>query len=118
MEDNHIIQNALDLIDNRITERIAPQELANECGYSVFYFNRLFSSVIGITLAAYVTRRKLQHALFDLSCGEKLLTLRLNMVLKHMPVLPGLLKNVSGIPRLFTGFTPFAVGRREWNLTN
>ena len=48
MEDNHIIQNALDLIDNRITERIAPQELANECGYSVFYFNIIFFAHIAI----------------------------------------------------------------------
>ncbi|MHB8104248.1 MAG: AraC family transcriptional regulator [Dehalococcoidales bacterium] len=71
LEDNHIIQNALDIIDNRITERIAPQELAKECGYSAFHFNRIFSRATGITLMAYVTRRKLQYALFDLSCEEK-----------------------------------------------
>jgi AraC family transcriptional regulator len=70
---NHIIQNALDIIDNRITERITPQELAKECGYSTFHFNRIFSRVTRITLMAYVTRRKLQYALFDVSCGEKII---------------------------------------------
>jgi AraC family transcriptional regulator len=72
VEDN-ILQNVLDIIDNRITERITPQELAKECGYSVFHLNRMFSRVTKITLMAYVTRRKLQYALFDLSCGEKVI---------------------------------------------
>ena len=73
MENNNIIQNALDIIDNRITERLTPQELAKECGYSTFHFNRIFSRVTGITLMAYVTRRKLQYALYDVSCGEKII---------------------------------------------
>lgn len=73
MEDNHIIQNTLEIIDNRITERITPQEMTKECGYSTFHFNRIFSRVTGITLMAYVTRRKLQYALYDVSCGEKVI---------------------------------------------
>ncbi len=73
MEDKNIIQNALDIIDNRITEGITPQELARECGYSTFHFSRLFSGVTKITPMAYVTRRKLQYALYDVSCGEKII---------------------------------------------
>ena len=73
MEDNHFIQNVLDIIDDRITERIIPQELAKESGYSTFHLNRIFSRVTGITLMAYVIRRKLQYALYDLSCGEKII---------------------------------------------
>jgi AraC family transcriptional regulator len=70
---NNILQNFLDIIDNRIIEKITPQELAKECGYSTFHINRVFSRATGITLMAYVTRRKLQYALFDLSCGEKVI---------------------------------------------
>jgi AraC family transcriptional regulator len=73
----NVIQRVLDIIDNRITERITPQELAKECGYSVFHFNRLFSRETKITLMAYVTRRKLQYALYDLSSGEKILDVAL-----------------------------------------
>ena len=73
MVDNHFVQNILDIIDNRITEKIVPQELSKESGYSTFHLNRLFSRVTGITLMAYVTRRKLQYALYDLSCGEKII---------------------------------------------
>jgi AraC family transcriptional regulator len=73
LEDNQLIQSTLDAIDNRITERITPQDLAKESGYSKFHFNRIFSKVTGITLMAYVTRRKLQYALYDLSCGKKVI---------------------------------------------
>jgi AraC family transcriptional regulator len=71
--DNHFIQHILDIIDNRITEKLTLKELAKESGYSTFHLNRLFSRVTGITLMAYITRRKLQHALYDLSCGEKII---------------------------------------------
>ena len=73
MEDNHIIQNILDIIDNHITEKLIPQELAKESGYSTYHLHRVFSRVAGISLMAYVTRRKLQHALYDLSCGGKII---------------------------------------------
>ncbi len=73
MKDNILIQNALDIIDNRITGVISPQELAKASGYSTFHFSRLFSRATRITLAAYITRRKLQYALYDVSCGEKII---------------------------------------------
>jgi len=77
LEENNIIQHVLDIIDDRITERITLWELAEESGYSTFHLNRLFSRVTGITLMAYVTRRKLQYALYDLSCGEKIIDVAL-----------------------------------------
>jgi len=77
LEEDNIIQNVLDNIDNRITERITLQELAGKSGYSTFHLNRLFSGVTGITLMAYVTRRKLRYALYDLSCGEKIIDVAL-----------------------------------------
>jgi AraC family transcriptional regulator len=73
VEDTNIIQKALDTIDNRVTETITPRGLAGEMGYSVIHFSRLFTGAAGITLAAYITRRKLQYALYDLSCGEKVI---------------------------------------------
>jgi AraC family transcriptional regulator len=63
----------LDTIDNHITEKLTPKELAKQSGYSASHLNRLFSGVTGITLMAYITRRKLQYALYDLVCGEKIL---------------------------------------------
>jgi AraC family transcriptional regulator len=73
VENNYTVQNVLDIIDDRITETITPQELSKACGYSTSRYNRIFSSAMGITLMAYVTHRKLQYALYDLSCGEKII---------------------------------------------
>jgi len=73
LPEGRIIQEILDSIDNRITEKITLRELAEESGYSTFHLNRLFSGVTGITLMVYVTRRKLQYALHDLSCGERII---------------------------------------------
>jgi len=77
LEDNHFIQNVLDIIDNRITEKIVPKELANVSGYSSYHLHRVFSKATGMPLMVYVTRRKLQYALYDLSCGEKIIDVAL-----------------------------------------
>jgi AraC family transcriptional regulator len=77
LAESHSVQRILDIIDSRITERITPQELAEEACYSTVHANRVFSRVTGITLMAYVTRRKLQYALYDLGCGEKIIDVAL-----------------------------------------
>jgi AraC family transcriptional regulator len=77
LEENGIIQNILDVIDERVTEKITLKELAEESGYSTFHLNRIFSRATGITLMAYVIRRKLQYALYDIGCGEKILDVAL-----------------------------------------
>jgi AraC family transcriptional regulator len=77
MEENQNIQHILDTIDSSITEIMTLKGLAKESGYSAYHFNRIFAKVTGITLMAYVTRRKLQYALYDLGCGEKILDIAL-----------------------------------------
>ena len=76
--DNHtIVQYILDIIDKRITEKLSLRELANESGYSASHLNRLFFGTTGITLMAYVTRRKLHYGLYELSYGERVLDVAL-----------------------------------------
>jgi len=75
--ENTIIRELLDIIDNRITDNINLSDLAKENGYSVSHLGRLFSGVTGLTLMAYVTRQKLQYALYDIGCGEKILDVAL-----------------------------------------
>jgi AraC family transcriptional regulator len=77
LAENHIIQRVLDTIDSRITEKLIPRELSKESGYSTYHFHRVFSRVTGMPLMAYITRRKLQYALYDLSNGEKVIDVAL-----------------------------------------
>ena len=77
MEYYHLIQKINVIIDSRIREKINLSELAKELGYTTFHINRIFSKLTGITIMAYVIRRKLQHALCDLQSGEKIIDIAL-----------------------------------------
>ncbi len=67
------IQNCLDYIEAHITEKITVETLAKLAGFSTHHFYKLFYSYVGIPVMEYVTRRKLQHALYELSRGERIL---------------------------------------------
>ena len=68
-----VIQRVLDEIDKRITEDITAEELAHLMNYSVYHFRRVFMELTGTPLMNYVTRRKLEYALYDLSLGKKII---------------------------------------------
>ncbi|MEG0774995.1 effector binding domain-containing protein [Clostridium sp.] len=73
-----IIQNTLNYIDDHITEKLFAEELAKLAGFSTYHFYRVFRNLVGITIMTYVTRRKLQYALYELSIGGKVLDTALN----------------------------------------
>ena len=73
MEYEATIQLALDDIDKRINENIRVDELARTANYSIYHFCRIFMLMTGTPVMAYVTRRKLEFALFDLSQGRKII---------------------------------------------
>ncbi|MGM7635026.1 AraC family transcriptional regulator [Bacillus sp. Hm123] len=60
-------QKVIDYIDQHIHEVISIQDLAKHIGYSPFHFSRIFKEVVGETPMEYVTKRKLQFALKDMS---------------------------------------------------
>ncbi|AFS79766.1 transcriptional regulator, AraC family [Gottschalkia acidurici 9a] len=68
-----LIQVTLNYIDEHILEKITVEELANKAGFSTYHYYKVFNSFIGIPVMEFVTHRKLQHALFDLSKGKKVL---------------------------------------------
>ena len=68
-----MVQSVLDEIDRRIAEPIRADELARAAGYSTYHFCRVFMALTGTPVMACVTRRKLAHALYDLSRGGKVI---------------------------------------------
>jgi AraC family transcriptional regulator len=68
-----IIQSVLDEIDKRITENIGADELARTANYSVHHFRRVFMELTGMPFMHYITRRKLEYALYDLSQGRRII---------------------------------------------
>jgi len=73
MEYESIIQSALDEIDRRITQNIQAEELARMANYSTHHFRRVFNELTGTPFMNYITRRKLEYALYDLSQGKKII---------------------------------------------
>lgn len=69
MDNRRIIQNVLDYIENNLKTEINMDELCDMAGYSYVHFCRLFSHYVGLSLSEYITRRKLIHAVYDMSNG-------------------------------------------------
>lgn len=73
-----LIQKTIDYIDENVQEKISINNLASISGFSTYHFYRVFSSLVGFTVMQYVTRRKLQFALFELQAGKKVIDVAMN----------------------------------------
>lgn len=69
MDNRKIIQNALDYIEDNLKAEINMDELCDMAGYSYVHFCRLFSHYVGLSPSEYITRRRLIHAVYDMSNG-------------------------------------------------
>lgn len=78
MEYGSIIQSVLEEIDKRITESIQADEFARMANYSPTHFRRVFMKLTGTPFMNYITRRKLEYALYDLSRGEKIINVAID----------------------------------------
>jgi len=70
---NETLQPVLDFIDENISGEINLELIAEKAGYSIYHFGRIFSGAIGLTVMSYVTWRRLQYALYDLTSGTKVI---------------------------------------------
>lgn len=73
-----IIQNCIDYIDENIKEEISIEELAKKAGFSVDHFYKVFQKHVKMSIKAYITKRRLQFALFELQQGKKILDIAVN----------------------------------------
>lgn len=68
-----LIQKTIDYIDDNIHEEITVNKLASISGFSTYHYYRVFSSFVGLSVMEYVTKRKLQFALFELQQDKKII---------------------------------------------
>lgn len=73
MNHTQTLQAVLDYIDDNIKNEMNAAMIAEKAGYSAYHFSRIFTRVIGTSLMSYVTWRRLQYALYDLSRGKKVI---------------------------------------------
>lgn len=77
MNHNQTMEIVLKYIDDNLTTQINTVMIAEKAGYSSYHFSRIFTETIGISVMSYVTWRKLQYALYDLSQGKKVIDVAL-----------------------------------------
>ena len=73
MNHTQTLQAVLDYIDDNISGEINAGLIAEQASYSIYHFSRIFTRTIGTSVMAYVTWRRLQYALYDLSRGKKVI---------------------------------------------
>lgn len=64
------MQPIMDLIEATLDADVTIQELADQAGYSLWHFCRLFQLEVGLPPMRYRTRRRLAHALYQISRGS------------------------------------------------
>ena len=62
LHDFQSVKSALKYIDNHLDEHISLDLLANKFHFSPFYFHRMFSAIVGKTIAAHIRDRRLLSA--------------------------------------------------------
>lgn len=65
------LNQAMDYIEEHLTEEVSFDELAKKTGISVYHFKRTFSFIAGMSLAEYIKKRRLAEANLALLASEK-----------------------------------------------
>ncbi len=72
-----MIQESLDYIEDNIKCEITALELSEKAGFSLFHYYRLFHTAVGMPVMQYILRRRLLNAIYDISCGNKMIDVAL-----------------------------------------
>lgn len=73
MEKEDTVNIVLRYIDEHLEEPLTISVLAKKAGYSVYHFERVFKSQMGVTIMEYVCKRKLIKASEDIISGAKII---------------------------------------------
>jgi len=65
------IKSSLEYIEHNLKADITADDLAGAANYSVGHFCRLFAQAMDSTVANYILKRRLDHALAEISSGRK-----------------------------------------------
>lgn len=66
MNNREIILASITSIENNLEDNISLTELSYECGFSYYYFSKLFKTVTGHSPKSYILARKISESVVDL----------------------------------------------------
>ena len=73
MENRIIIQQSLDYIEDNLQTEITASELADQAGFSLFHYYRLFQQSTGLPVMQYILRRRLLHGIYAIKQGSSMI---------------------------------------------
>lgn len=65
------VQRAIDFIEDHLREDIAMEQIAKAACFSMWHFQKIFSSAVGDTVKEYVRKRRLTNALIELGSNDR-----------------------------------------------
>ena len=71
------MERSIEFIEMNILEKLTAQKIADEIGYSLYHYCRIFLACYGMSVMGYVRKRRLTLAHIDLIAGEKVLDVAL-----------------------------------------
>lgn len=77
METRRLLQDSITYIEENLKAEITAQEIADVAGFSLYHYYRLFQSAVGMPVMQYVVYRKLLNAIYEISCGRKMVDVAL-----------------------------------------
>lgn len=66
-----LLQKSINYIEENLKSEIELEDFSEISGFSIYHFYRLFSSYVGMPVAAYITNRRLYHAIYCIQKGNK-----------------------------------------------
>ncbi len=66
-----LIQNIMDYMEENLKSEIKIAELSEMTGYSEYHFCQMFQQVTGLSVKQYLVCRRLKHAVYEISKGER-----------------------------------------------
>ena len=72
-----IIQDSIDYIEDNLKTELTAQEVSDRAGFSMFHFYRIFQTAVGLPVMQYVLRRRLLHAIYEISQGGTMIDVAL-----------------------------------------
>ncbi len=68
-----LLQRSIDYIENNLKSELTLAELAEVTGFSTYHFSHLFYDFVGMPVSAYITKRRLYCAIFEIQNSKKLI---------------------------------------------
>jgi len=71
MQASAVIKSGICYIEENLQTDIAAKDLADMAGYSLRHYQQLFSQAVGMSVAAYIRKRRLDKALLEIAAGRR-----------------------------------------------